>query len=61
MIALPILRFQPGERVRVVRGPLVDHIGICEGMSAKDRVAVLFTMFNSPMAINVRERDLISA
>jgi transcription termination/antitermination protein NusG len=40
-IVLPLTKFQPGERVRVVRGPLRDQIGVVHaGMTARQRVAV---------------------
>jgi len=35
-------------------------IGICIGMSAHERLSVIFTMLNGPLAIDVRERDLPS-
>jgi transcriptional antiterminator RfaH len=28
VIVLPLTRFQPGEQVRVVRGPMIDRVGI---------------------------------
>jgi transcription antitermination factor NusG len=37
VIVLPLLRFKPGEKVRVVRGPLADRIGIYTGMSAASK------------------------
>ena len=35
-------------------------IGVCIGMSARERLSVIFTMLNGPLAIDVRERDLPS-
>jgi transcription antitermination factor NusG len=45
VIVLPLTRFQPGDKLRVIRGPLQDRIGVYNGMSARDRVKMLFTMF----------------
>jgi transcription antitermination factor NusG len=60
VIVLPLTRFQPGERVRVTRGPLVDRFGIYAGMSARDRIRVLFQMFEREVSVELRERDLIA-
>jgi transcription antitermination factor NusG len=60
IIVLPLVRFQPGEHVRVTRDPLADRIGIYSGMSARDRVRVLFQMFEREVQIELRERDLIA-
>jgi transcription antitermination factor NusG len=61
VIVLPLTRFQVGEKVRVTRGPLADHIGIFSGMSARDRVKVLFTMFERAVSIEMREIDVMPA
>jgi transcription antitermination factor NusG len=60
IIILPLTKFQPGERVRVTRGPLAERVGIYAGMSARDRVRVLFTLFEREVQIDVRENDLIA-
>jgi transcription antitermination factor NusG len=60
-IVLPLTRFQPGEKVRVRRGPLADRIGVYNGMSARDRVKVLFTMFEQEISIDLRENDVTAA
>jgi transcription antitermination factor NusG len=57
-IVLPLTRFQMGEKVRVVRGPLQDRIGVYSGMSARDRIKVLFTMFEQEVSIDLRESDV---
>ena len=54
------MRFQPGERVRVTRGAFVDRTGIYSGMSGRDRVRVLFTMFEREVSIELPERVLIA-
>ena len=58
---MPICRqltFRTGERV--TRGPLAERVGIYAGMSARDRVRVLFTLFEREVQIDVRENDLIA-
>jgi transcription antitermination factor NusG len=61
IIVLPLVRFQPGERVRVVRGALAERVGIYAGMSARDRVRIMFTMFEREISIELRERDVSAA
>jgi transcription antitermination factor NusG len=60
-IILPLTKFQPGERVRVTRGPLRDQVGVVHaGMTARQRVAVMFMMFERETQIEMAERDLIA-
>ena len=61
IIILPLTKFQPGERVRVTRGPLAERVGIYAGMSARDRVRIMFTMFEREISIELREQDVIAA
>jgi transcription antitermination factor NusG len=60
IIILPLVRFRPGEKVRVVRGPLADYTGLYAGQSSKDRIRVLFRMFEREVSVELRERDLIA-
>jgi transcription antitermination factor NusG len=54
IIVLPLVRFQPGERLRVTRGPLRDQVGIVHaGMTARQRVAVMFTMFSRECCVDL--------
>jgi transcription antitermination factor NusG len=58
-IVLPLTRFQPGEKVRVTRGPLRDQVSVVHaGMTARQRVAVMFMMFEREIEIELAERDL---
>jgi transcription antitermination factor NusG len=61
VIILPLTKFQPGECVRVVRGAFVDRTGIYSGMSARDRVRIMFTMFEREVSIELRDQDVIAA
>jgi transcription antitermination factor NusG len=61
IIMLPLTKFQPGERVRVTRGPFADRFGIYAGMSARDRIRVLFQMFEREVSVELREADVITA
>jgi transcriptional antiterminator RfaH len=58
VIVLPLTKFQPGEKVRITRGAFVDRVGLYAGMSARDRVRVLFQMFEREVSIELSERDL---
>jgi transcriptional antiterminator RfaH len=60
VIVLPLVRFQPGEKVRVVRGAFVDRVGLYAGMSGRDRIRVMFSMFEREVQVELRERDLIA-
>ena len=60
IIVLPLVKFQRGERLRVTRGPLVDRTGIYSGMSGRDRIKILFTMFEREVSIELREHDVAS-
>jgi transcription antitermination factor NusG len=60
VIILPLTRFQPGEKVRVTRGPMADRVGLYSGMSARDRVRVMFQMFEREISVELREHDLIA-
>lgn len=60
IILLPLTRFQPGEKVRVTRGAFVDRTGIYAGMSARDRIRVLFQLFERDVSVELREADVIS-
>ncbi len=49
------------EKVRVTHGPLRDHVGVIHaGMTARQRVAVMFQMFSRETQIDLHERDLIA-
>jgi hypothetical protein len=39
----------------VTRGPLVDRVGLYSGMSGRDRVRVMFQMFEREVSIDLRE------
>lgn len=36
--------FTPGQRVRIIEGPMLNQIGVVEGMDAQERVFVLLSM-----------------
>ena len=61
VIVLPLTRFQPGEHVRVIRGAFVDRVGLYAGMSARDRVRVMFQMFEREVGVELREADVTVA
>ena len=42
LIELP--RFWPGDRVRIVRGPFTNHVGLYQGMKPRERIEVLLAV-----------------
>ena len=49
VIALPEPppRLRPGARVRVTTGPFQNHLGLCAGMAAHERVIILLSLLGS--------------
>jgi transcriptional antiterminator RfaH len=46
-------RLKPGDPVRVIRGNFLDHLGIYEGMSGKDRERILLELLGRKVRIDV--------
>lgn len=46
-------QFQAGERVRIVKGPFADQLGMIETLNDRDRVRVLLDMMQSRLAVDV--------
>jgi transcription antitermination factor NusG len=46
-------RFQRGDRVRVLHGPLAGQVGLFAGMKPRERVAVLLTLLGSSRRVEL--------
>src|SRR5262245_45195866 len=58
LIELPPSRLRRGDRVRVTAGPLSGRLGLYEGMTGSERVAVLLRLFNSPRRLELPRADV---
>jgi len=52
---------RPGDRVRVLHGPLVGHLGICAGMRARERVEVLLAILGGQHRVTLPRGDVEAA
>lgn len=50
--------FQPGQRLRAVRGAFEQHVGIYIGDATHQRVRVLFTLLNRAVRVECNREDL---
>lgn len=55
------LSVKKGQRVKVATGPLQGHIGFVKGMEPRDRVSVMFRMFNRNMRVTLPTGELLVA
>ncbi len=53
--------FQPGDRVRAVRGPFTDLEGIFLAEKAEERVVILMRLLNRDTAVTLSRDDLAAA
>jgi transcriptional antiterminator RfaH len=53
-------RFLPGEKIRVVGGAFCDCYGLYEGMSARERVAILLDLLGRKVRV-ILDTDIIEA
>ena len=58
IVVLPRQGPQPGDRVRIVRGPFIGHLAVYAGMSAHERVAVLLQILGSQQRVTLAQRDV---
>lgn len=52
---------QPGQAVRMIRGPFADQLGAVERLPSADRVRVLLTIMSRAVAVEVGRADLAAA
>lgn len=53
LVRLPPRQFARGEALRVVAGPFADLVGICDGMSGRDRVVLLLSLLGRTVKATV--------
>src|SRR5262245_39597087 len=61
MVSLAPSNPRPGQKVRVVAGPLVDSVGIFLGQHAKDRIAVLLSVLRRDVRTVISAEMVMSA
>jgi transcription antitermination factor NusG len=54
-------QLQPGDPVRIARGPLMGQLGIYAGMSSAQRVQVLFMLLAGQRKVTLALDDIESA
>jgi transcription antitermination factor NusG len=60
LIELPKLRLEPGARVRILQGPLQDHIGLLAALRPHERVLVLLQLLGGQQRVELA-RNVIEA
>jgi transcriptional antiterminator RfaH len=60
LIELPKLRLEPGMRVKVLQGPLQDHIGLLAALRPHERVLVLLQLLGGQQRVELA-RNAIEA
>jgi transcriptional antiterminator RfaH len=53
LIELPKLRLEPGMRVKVLQGPLQDHIGLLAALRPHERVLVLLQLLGGQQRVEL--------
>lgn len=53
-------KFRPGDRVRVLHGPFVGHIGLYAGMKARQRIEVLLAILGGAQRVTL-PKDAVEA
>ncbi|HEY2243483.1 MAG TPA: transcription termination/antitermination NusG family protein [Xanthobacteraceae bacterium] len=58
VVRLPAPRgLQLGDKLRIVRGSFVDHIGLYDGMSTRDRQFVLLELLGRKVRVEIASQD----
>jgi transcriptional antiterminator RfaH len=52
LVELPA-RFRPGDRVRILQGPLTNHVGLFQGMKPRERIEVLLAILGSAQRVTL--------
>jgi len=60
LVELPKLTLEPGARVRVLQGPLQDHIGLLGALRPHERVLVLLHLLGGQQRVELA-RNAIEA
>jgi transcriptional antiterminator RfaH len=51
-------KFRPGDRVRVLHGPLAGHVGLYAGMKPRERVEVLLALLGGQQRVTLSQEDV---
>ena len=51
-------KFRPGDRVRVLHGPLAGHVGLYAGMRPRERVEVLLAILGGSQRVTLPKDDV---
>jgi transcription antitermination factor NusG len=54
-------KFVPGQRVRAIKGPFQDHIGVFAEMTSQGRDVVLLKLLGRDVKVKIAEEDLVPA
>ena len=58
LVVLPKQGPQPGDAVRIVRGPFVGQLAIYAGMTGRERVAVLLALLGGQQRVTLPRGDV---
>jgi transcriptional antiterminator RfaH len=58
LIELPKLRLEPGMRVKVLQGPLQDHIGMLAALRPHERVLVLLQLLGGQQRVELAQSSV---
>lgn len=58
IITLPTRRLRKGQKVRIIRGSFLGHIGLYEGISGKDRERVLLELLGQTVLVELPGKDI---
>src|SRR5262249_24553300 len=48
----------PGARVRILRGPFIDHLGLYAGMKPRERVEILLQLLGGEQRVTLSKGDV---
>jgi len=48
----------PGARVRILRGPFIDHLGLYAGMKPRERVEILLQLLGGEQRVTLAKKDI---
>jgi transcription antitermination factor NusG len=54
-------KFKPGQRVRAIKGPFQDQIGVFSEMTSQGRDVVLLKLLGREVKVSISEEDLVPA
>lgn len=61
IIEFPEEPYRAGQKIRVKRGSLQDHLGMYIGMTRRNRIAALFDLLGQKVRVEIDESDVTAA